>query len=619
MRCIQQFVLTFLSIAFFWSNASAGNSALDKAVLHGDWETVHSLVTDSTAGSNVIYDFLMEVSCLALDLDCAPALYETSPRKGVAGKTIEKWIKSLRRNHKRNAFLSYLMANNFSRSGDHKKALKELKQAVKQDSNFALFYLARSRIYVMMNEIEHSLKDVSKAIRLDPDNSMAYTLRGSIFDSQSKYQTALKNYEDAIRLKPERAANYYNRANTFRHMNQNSEAISDYTQAITLDSTLIGAYFNRGNVYFDEAELNEALIDYRKFVAIGSEEFNRQLQEANSQIRIIERIMINAPRNKADVLVELGFINVNQNDYDGAIKQLNKALTLDSTKSDAYYWRALASWRLGKQQKAIDDFTQSIHYHPKDTTAFFNRGALFVETDRLNDAIRDFSFAIELNPQYVMAYENRAKAFESLGHIDSAITDYKAMLKAIPDSTKERREKIKDLIEYLVNPNKVYDTKEIKKVVEKAYKLWEKQKWAQFAKAIFYDDLESFQKKLMPFALIIFEDYAYVMVNGIIYQKDYMLNTTPDQFFTIKMASLANNRSALRMMVTIKFIEVAEIIPRGSEHAIARIRIRIDSEDGKQEILVDNDVELIFSGWKIRMPLPIQNMAEMLGNSSGQR
>lgn len=619
MTNIRYIIPSLLLIVFFCSSISADDSPLDKAVLAGDWQTVLDIATDSTLEHNEINEFLKEISCLALDLDCAPAFYETILPKGIEGKSIESWIESLRKRHKRNQFLSYLMANSYSRSGDHKKALKEQGRAIKQDRNIAIFYLARSRTYAIMNDFERSLKDANKAIHLDPDLSMAHTLRGSIFDAQRNYQAALKSYAEAIRLKPKRAANYYNSANTFRHMNQNSDAISEYTRSITLDSTLVGAYFNRANAYYDESQYEKALIDYRKFVAVATKESKRMLPRANSQIRTIERILSGKPEDESDVLVDRGVRAFQLNNFDEAIRQLNKALAIDSTKSDAYYWRASTFIRLGKKQQAIDDYTQAIRYHPNDTTAFFNRGALFVETDRLHEAIRDFSSAIELNKAYILAYENRAEAYENIGLNDSAVMDYEALLTIIPDSDNKQREYFNDIIEFLSNPKTDIDTDEIKKVVEEAYKRWEKQEWKKFAKLISYNDIMSFQKELTSFALGLFGQNEYVVLYGDVYRKSYFIDDEPHVSFALYMKLFSNNKSALKPMVKLQFVEVVEIIPRGLKHAIAKIRIKVDPGGGKIEMVIDNDLEQTSSGWRINMPPSLENVIAMLIQGPGPR
>lgn len=603
MTFIRYFVLPVLSVAFFCSNISANDSVLEEAVLTGDWQSVFEIVTDTTLEHNDIHNFLKHISCITLDLDCTPFLFIDTPPEWVPLEKSKKWMKSLRKRHKRNATLSYLMSNIYYRSGDYKNVLKELNKAVHQNDKIATIFLARSKVHILLNHLEEGIEDANSAIRLDSNLSMAYTYRGHIFAIQEKYQFAISNYTYAIRLRPNRAANYYKRAHIFRYEGRNNQAIADYTQTLALDSIILAAYVFRADMYFAEAELDNALVDYRKFEFLGSVQLKSFLPMVRSQIEAIELILAKEPEGKVETLLIMSIHALEAKKYEDVITKSNKALSYDSTRSDAYYWRAFGNWYLNHWQQSIDDFTTAIHFHPGDTTAYFNRGALYADSSHFDIAIKDYSSAIKLDSNYVKAYESRAIAYEKVGIVDSAIIDYESMLKVISDIGKEPREDIEDLVEYLRSPDEKYDTKSIKTVAERAYKLWGKWKWSDLAKEIYYEDLKSFQKVMIPFAEKLFgSSEEYYWINGKPHRKGDFLDGPPDHTFVFQMEMIAEDKSPLKFLAKIKFGGVDKVIMRGSNHAIVRIREKGFGEHGRKVILVDNRVIRTKEGWKIRIP-----------------
>lgn len=82
------------------------------------------------------------------------------------------------------------------------------------------------------------------------------------------------------------------------------------------------------------------------------------------------------------------YINQDEN-YDAAITEINKAIELSPNWADAYYNRGLA-------------YSRKLNY---------------------NQAISDYTKAIELNPNYAAAYNNRAVNYYLINNYDMAWQD----------------------------------------------------------------------------------------------------------------------------------------------------------------------------------------------------
>ncbi len=106
------------------------------------------------------------------------------------------------------------------------------------------------------------------------------------------------------------------------------------------------------------------------------------------------------------------------------IEACTKALKLQPKDPLAYHNRAVANFRLGNYQEAVDDFTSAIEFDPKNATAYYNRAIAYGSLGRHKQAIEDGMKAIELNPKEAKAYINRGIDYIVLGNCDLAVDDF---------------------------------------------------------------------------------------------------------------------------------------------------------------------------------------------------
>ncbi len=80
-------------------------------------------------------------------------------------------------------------------------------------------------------------------------------------------------------------------------------------------------------------------------------------------------------------------------------------------------------------EKAIDDFTQAIHWDPNYAQVYLDRGILYWrEMDHPRRAIQDLTIALTLSPTLNEAYFNRGIAYQQLREYDRAVAEFKTYL-----------------------------------------------------------------------------------------------------------------------------------------------------------------------------------------------
>ena len=212
----------------------------------------------------------------------------------------------------------------------------------------------------------------------------------------------VKQYKCEIAGKPEpgTAYQYVDRAMEHVDAEQFDCALAACSEAIRLNPRLASGYACRGGVLRNQFEYVKALKDYDKALSMqpdnGDFYYNRSL-------------------------VHYGLENTDQ-----ALADLEKAIELINSatgKSFAYSRRAEILKKEGKLDASIKDYTEAIRRLPTFPYHYHNRGNVYFELKEYQKALVDFTEALRIDPANVYFYEDRAKAYRALGQEELAIKD----------------------------------------------------------------------------------------------------------------------------------------------------------------------------------------------------
>lgn len=133
--------------------------------------------------------------------------------------------------------------------------------------------------------------------------------------------------------------------------------------------------------------------------------------------------------------VSLALEKARAGDVEEALKALNVAIAADPEgAADAYYYRGLILAEQDKVQEGIDDLTKAIKINPHMPQAYAARGSLYLLMVRPSKAIDDFNKAIQLDPKHAPNYVNRGQAYLTLKMFDLALKDFNKAIELDPNS-----------------------------------------------------------------------------------------------------------------------------------------------------------------------------------------
>ena len=135
---------------------------------------------------------------------------------------------------------------------------------------------------------------------------------------------------------------------------------------------------------------------------------------------------------KAEEYFKAGENKIHSGDYQGAIKDFDNTIKLNSDHQGAFNHRGSTYAGLGEYERAIEDYDQAITLGPQHATVYYNRGNTYAGLGEYERAIEDYDQAITLNPKDANAYNNRGLTYADLGEYERAVKDFSHIIKLNP-------------------------------------------------------------------------------------------------------------------------------------------------------------------------------------------
>jgi import receptor subunit TOM70 len=93
--------------------------------------------------------------------------------------------------------------------------------------------------------------------------------------------------------------------------------------------------------------------------------------------------------------------------YDKALADYERSIELDSRFPFAKIQSAVAHYRLGSTEKALQLFDEAKAQFPGSAETIYYYGEILLDQQKVDDALRAFDRAIKLNPNLPLPYLNK--------------------------------------------------------------------------------------------------------------------------------------------------------------------------------------------------------------------
>lgn len=157
---------------------------------------------------------------------------------------------------------------------DHRAAIADFDQALRNDSNFMEAYENRGVAKYYLSDYSGALADYSKALELDPDDYNTCVRRGWARFMLKDYSGALADFSRAVDGDPDNPEYYNTRGEVKYRLQDYSGSIADFDKVI--NSWYSGrkakseAYFWRGLARVESGDKNGACADLQRSARMGN-------------------------------------------------------------------------------------------------------------------------------------------------------------------------------------------------------------------------------------------------------------------------------------------------------------------------------------------------------------
>lgn len=141
-----------------------------------------------------------------------------------------------------------------------KDAVEALDEAIRLDSNEAVYYFNRGGAKCGLNDWDGAINDLNQAIEMDPDQGKYHGSRGYAFYKKGKFDKAIQDHMSQVRLNPKDRNGYFNLARIYgtcleSQYRDGKKAVENALRACELDgwesevllATLAAAYAETGD------------------------------------------------------------------------------------------------------------------------------------------------------------------------------------------------------------------------------------------------------------------------------------------------------------------------------------------------------------------------------------
>jgi len=170
-----------------------------------------------------------------------------------------------------------------------------------------------------------------------------------------------------------------------------------------------------------DRQIREALVEYNK------QKKSKLDSNENNSVKIQSA---NTTTNESSIdYYNQSITKYNNQDFEGAFSDINRAVKNDPNNAKAYYMRGYQYlYQKRNFDLAIQDFTKCIQMKPDINEAFFYRGLAYHEQKMHVEGIKDFTECIKSDKRNTDALFLRALSKSELKDLQGAINDYEIIL-----------------------------------------------------------------------------------------------------------------------------------------------------------------------------------------------
>jgi tetratricopeptide (TPR) repeat protein len=297
------------------------------------------------------------------------------------------------------------------------RALALAQQAVALDDSLSTAHSLLSLVYVRKQQYDQALAEGERAITLDPNNADNFAFQAEVLNVAGRPEEALRKVKQARRLNPHYPPYYLIQLGwAYNLTGRYDEAAATLKEAISHSPTHVGALFWLALSYVSQWAFQQ----------------NPDAQPLEEALAAAQRV---TGLNDASLWghVGLGYVHLWQKQYEQAIAELERAITLDHNMVLSYAFLAETLSCVGRPEEAIGMVEQALRHKPHVADQHLSSvGVAYYLAGRSEEAIAPLKQYLTRYPNVLGAHLTLAAVYSELGREADARTEAAEVLRINP-------------------------------------------------------------------------------------------------------------------------------------------------------------------------------------------
>lgn len=248
----------------------------------------------------------------------------------------------------------------YSKINDYELADKYADLAILINEKSAYSYYRKGNIMVSVERYDAAAEAFKKGIELTPDDVDYYQSLSYCYSKTEELELSLEYANRALLLDKNNSYSYFRKAWALQEFEKYTEAIETYKKCIECDNTYVDAYANISFCYSKMKDFKKSILYANKAIMVNKDYAYSHYRKAWALHNLgkfdeaIDDYIEAIELDPGDVYNYLGITGVflDKQENISALEFANKALMLDRSCANAYYYKSVALSNLGKKLEA---------------------------------------------------------------------------------------------------------------------------------------------------------------------------------------------------------------------------------------------------------------------------
>ena len=316
--------------------------------------------------------------------------------------------------------------------GKAAEAIEVLGKAKAADPDYSASYFNIAIIASTRGEFDKAISEYSEVLKKEPGNVGAMLNIAALLDVMGKDSEALGYYMKAKATKDPSA--YMALAKHHLKNKDTKKALAVLDEAVKENPKNTAALETKGRIHVAEKNYKDALKVFEEVEAIDAERglpfivgtYMAMGEPKKAMGKLNEKL--NADPKRADLIVELAKVHIAVKDYDGAMENAKKLVSMRPDASEGYMVVAAVHESKGDLASAMKELRKGFDVDKDGYAAGVMLGDLYARKGDLATALKTYGEVRKRNPGYVPAIFSQGIVHDMTGRKKEAVASYREVL-----------------------------------------------------------------------------------------------------------------------------------------------------------------------------------------------